>query len=115
MCLGEEYKSDGIDFTLDYGKFSNLPVFVEDMAYAKRHVDVNVDPALSVLQPKGLYSSLEEGLKLGLFINSSLGTVPLKGWVIRCFVLFVFFGYISEKYQFVIPGNVQTPFVLLIQ
>ncbi|XP_029433338.1 lysosomal alpha-glucosidase-like isoform X2 [Rhinatrema bivittatum] len=68
------------DFTFDPERFGTLPQMVEDLHGHGQHYVPIVDPGISSTQPPGSYWPYDEGLKRGIFVNTSRGA-PLVGEV----------------------------------
>ncbi|GAB6021085.1 hypothetical protein CHUAL_003718 [Chamberlinius hualienensis] len=99
VSLASEYKNKAIDFTLDHRKFTNLLIFTEELATNHRYLDVDVDPAISAELPDGTYLPYDEGIKAGIFVNSSFKKFPLVGLTNSGGSVFVDFGNkASEKW-----------------
>ncbi|XP_078521078.1 lysosomal alpha-glucosidase-like [Lissotriton helveticus] len=75
-----DYMKSAQDFTIDTKTFGTLPQLVEDLHNHSQHYVVILDPAISSTQPPGSYWPYDEGLKRGIFINSSTGQ-PMIGKV----------------------------------
>ncbi|KAL8175379.1 UNVERIFIED_CONTAM: hypothetical protein K2H54_021715, partial [Gekko kuhli] len=75
-----DYMDGSRDFTADPQKFSTLPQMVEDLhKHGQRYVMI-LDPGISSTHPPGSYWPYDEGLKRGIFINTTEGK-PLIGQV----------------------------------
>ncbi|NXH48843.1 LYAG glucosidase, partial [Dicaeum eximium] len=75
-----DYMDGYRDFTLDSQKFASLPSLVEDLhKHGQRYVMI-LDPGISSSSPHGSYWPFDEGLRRGLFLNTSQGQ-PLIGQV----------------------------------
>ncbi|XP_060754556.1 lysosomal alpha-glucosidase [Neoarius graeffei] len=76
-----DYMDRTLDFTFDPMRFSTLPDLVKDLhLHSQRYVMI-LDPGISSTQPPGTYEPFEEGIKSGIFINSSSGgTLIGKVW-----------------------------------
>ncbi|XP_034987341.2 lysosomal alpha-glucosidase isoform X1 [Zootoca vivipara] len=75
-----DYMDGYRDFTIDSQKFGTLPQLVEDLHKHGQHYVMILDPGISSTQPPGSYWPYDEGLKRGIFINSTQGK-PLIGKV----------------------------------
>lgn len=75
-----DYMKAALDFTIDTNTFGTLPQLVEDLHNHSQHYVVLLDPAISSTQPSGSYWPYDEGVKRGIFINSSTGQ-PMIGKV----------------------------------
>ncbi|MCI4393474.1 hypothetical protein PGIGA_G00157810 [Pangasianodon gigas] len=76
-----DYMDRALDFTFEPVSFSTLPDLVKDLhLHSQRYVMI-LDPGISSTQPPGTYGPFEEGIKNGIFINSSSGeTLIGKVW-----------------------------------
>ncbi|XP_068764111.1 lysosomal alpha-glucosidase-like isoform X5 [Struthio camelus] len=73
-----DYMDGYRDFTFDPEKFASLPSLVEDLhKHGQRYVMI-LDPGISSTNPHGSYWPFDEGLRRGLFINTTQGQ-PLIG------------------------------------
>ncbi|NXA75611.1 LYAG glucosidase, partial [Thryothorus ludovicianus] len=86
-----DYMDGYRDFTLDSQKFSSLPSLVEDLhKHGQRYVMI-LDPGISSTSPHGSYWPFDEGLRRGLFLNTTQGQ-PLIGKVWPGFTAFADFS-----------------------
>lgn len=69
-----EYMDRHLDFTVDKNKWGGLGDFVKTLhdKYHQHYIPI-VDPGISSTQPRGSYPAYDEGLQMGVFINSSNG------------------------------------------
>ncbi|NXE37801.1 LYAG glucosidase, partial [Ptilorrhoa leucosticta] len=75
-----DYMDGYRDFTLDSQKFASLPSLVQDLhKHGQRYVMI-LDPGISSTSPHGSYWPFDEGLRRGLFLNTTQGQ-PLIGQV----------------------------------
>ncbi|KFQ99838.1 Lysosomal alpha-glucosidase, partial [Nipponia nippon] len=75
-----DYMDGYRDFTFDPQKFASLPSLVEDLhKHGQRYVMI-LDPGISSTSPHGSYWPFDEGLRRGLFLNTTQGQ-PLIGQV----------------------------------
>ncbi|KFW84426.1 Lysosomal alpha-glucosidase, partial [Manacus vitellinus] len=75
-----DYMDGYRDFTFDSQKFASLPSLVEDLhKHGQRYVMI-LDPGISSTNPQGSYWPFDEGLRRGLFLNTTQGQ-PLIGKV----------------------------------
>ncbi|KAM6121973.1 lysosomal alpha-glucosidase-like [Phoenicopterus ruber ruber] len=75
-----DYMDGYRDFTFDPQKFASLPSLVEDLhKHGQRYVMI-LDPGISSTNPHGSYWPFDEGLRRGLFLNTTQGQ-PLIGQV----------------------------------
>ncbi|KGL75080.1 Lysosomal alpha-glucosidase, partial [Tinamus guttatus] len=82
-----DYMDGYRDFTFDPEKFASLPSLVEDLhKHGQRYVMI-LDPGISSTNPQGSYWPFDEGLRQGLFINTTQGQ-PLIGQVWPGFTAF---------------------------
>ncbi|KAM8798466.1 lysosomal alpha-glucosidase-like [Eudromia elegans] len=82
-----DYMDGYRDFTFDPEKFASLPSLVEDLhKHGQRYVMI-LDPGISSTNPNGSYWPFDEGLRQGLFINTTQGQ-PLIGQVWPGFTVF---------------------------
>ncbi|NXA38556.1 LYAG glucosidase, partial [Eudromia elegans] len=82
-----DYMDGYRDFTFDPEKFASLPSLVEDLhKHGQRYVMI-LDPGISSTNPNGSYWPFDEGLRQGLFINTTQGQ-PLIGQVWPGFTAF---------------------------
>ncbi|NXU89451.1 LYAG glucosidase, partial [Xiphorhynchus elegans] len=75
-----DYMDGYRDFTFDSQKFASLPSLVEDLHKHGQHYVMILDPGISSTNPRGSYWPFDEGLKRGLFLNTTQGQ-PLIGQV----------------------------------
>ncbi|NXD21371.1 LYAG glucosidase, partial [Spelaeornis formosus] len=75
-----DYMDGYRDFTLDSQKFASLPSLVEDLHKHGQHYVMILDPGISSTSPHGSYWPFDEGLRRGLFLNTTQGQ-PLIGQV----------------------------------
>ncbi|NWU25668.1 LYAG glucosidase, partial [Dyaphorophyia castanea] len=86
-----DYMDGYRDFTLDSQKFSSLPSLVQDLhKHGQRYVMI-LDPGISSTSPHGSYWPFDEGLRRGLFLNTTQGQ-PLIGKVWPGFTAFADFS-----------------------
>ncbi|KFP18506.1 Lysosomal alpha-glucosidase, partial [Egretta garzetta] len=86
-----DYMDGYRDFTFDPWKFTSLPSLVEDLhKHGQRYVMI-LDPGISSTNPHGSYWPFDEGLKRGLFLNTTQGQ-PLIGQVWPGFTAFADFS-----------------------
>uniref|UniRef100_A0A8B9QGR7 P-type domain-containing protein n=1 Tax=Apteryx owenii TaxID=8824 RepID=A0A8B9QGR7_APTOW len=86
-----DYMDGYRDFTFDPEKFASLPSLVEDLhKHGQRYVMI-LDPGISSTNPHGSYWPFDEGLRRGLFINTTQGQ-PLIGQVWPGFTAFADFS-----------------------
>uniref|UniRef100_A0A8C9UDN8 P-type domain-containing protein n=1 Tax=Serinus canaria TaxID=9135 RepID=A0A8C9UDN8_SERCA len=86
-----DYMDGYRDFTLDSQKFASLPSLVEDLhKHGQRYVMI-LDPGISSTSPQGSYWPFDEGLRRGLFLNTTQGQ-PLIGQVWPGFTAFADFS-----------------------
>ncbi|NWX89039.1 LYAG glucosidase, partial [Nothoprocta pentlandii] len=82
-----DYMDGYRDFTFDPEKFASLPSLVADLhKHGQRYVMI-LDPGISSTNPHGSYRPFDEGLRQGLFINTTQGQ-PLIGQVWPGFTAF---------------------------
>uniref|UniRef100_U3KHM3 P-type domain-containing protein n=1 Tax=Ficedula albicollis TaxID=59894 RepID=U3KHM3_FICAL len=82
-----DYMDGYRDFTLDSQKFTSLPSLVEDLhKHGQRYVMI-LDAGISSTSPHGSYWPFDEGLRRGLFLNTTKGQ-PLIGQVWPGFTAF---------------------------
>ncbi|XP_048349411.1 lysosomal alpha-glucosidase-like [Sphaerodactylus townsendi] len=75
-----DYMDSYRDFTTDAKNFDTLPHLVEDLhKHGQRYVMI-LDPGISSTNPPGSYWPYDEGVKRGIFINTTQGK-PLIGKV----------------------------------
>ncbi|XP_032930427.1 lysosomal alpha-glucosidase-like isoform X2 [Catharus ustulatus] len=82
-----DYMDGYRDFTLDSQKFTSLPSLVEDLHKHGQHYVMILDPGISSTSPHGSYWPFDEGLRRGLFLNTTKGQ-PLIGQVWPGFTAF---------------------------
>ncbi|XP_053333226.1 lysosomal alpha-glucosidase [Clarias gariepinus] len=76
-----DYMDRSLDFTFDPEGFSTLPDLVRDLHLHSQRYVLILDPGISSVQPPGTYAPYEEGIKGGVFINTSSGeTLIGKVW-----------------------------------
>uniref|UniRef100_A0A8C9ET01 P-type domain-containing protein n=1 Tax=Pavo cristatus TaxID=9049 RepID=A0A8C9ET01_PAVCR len=75
-----DYMDGYRDFTFDPQKFASLPSLVEDLHKHGQHYVMILDPGISSTSPHGSYWPFDEGLRRGLFLNTTQGQ-PLIGQV----------------------------------
>ncbi|XP_065588967.1 lysosomal alpha-glucosidase-like isoform X2 [Cyrtonyx montezumae] len=75
-----DYMDGYRDFTFDPQKFASLPSLVEDLHKHGQHYVMILDPGISSTSPRGSYWPFDEGLRRGLFLNTTQGQ-PLIGQV----------------------------------
>ncbi|KAI4903325.1 hypothetical protein NFI96_015943 [Prochilodus magdalenae] len=76
-----DYMDRALDFTFEPEKFSTLPDLVKDLHMHNQRYVMILDPGISSTQPAGSYLPYEDGIKQGIFINSSSGdTLIGKVW-----------------------------------
>uniref|UniRef100_A0A7M4FH22 Integrator complex subunit 1 n=1 Tax=Crocodylus porosus TaxID=8502 RepID=A0A7M4FH22_CROPO len=75
-----DYMEGYRDFTFDPQAFSTLPQLVEDLHKHGQHYVMILDPGISSTNPRGSYWPFDEGLRRGIFINTTEGQ-PLIGQV----------------------------------
>ncbi|KGL86579.1 Lysosomal alpha-glucosidase, partial [Charadrius vociferus] len=86
-----DYMDGYRDFTVDPQKFASLPSLVEDLhKHGQRYVMI-LDPGISSTNPHGSYWPFDEGLRRGLFLNTTQGQ-PLIGQVWPGFTAFADFS-----------------------
>ncbi|NXY72640.1 LYAG glucosidase, partial [Glareola pratincola] len=86
-----DYMDGYRDFTFDPQKFASLPSLVEDLhKHGQRYVMI-LDPGISSTNPHGSYWPFDEGLRRGLFLNTTQGQ-PLIGQVWPGFTAFADFS-----------------------
>uniref|UniRef100_A0A672U1E2 P-type domain-containing protein n=1 Tax=Strigops habroptila TaxID=2489341 RepID=A0A672U1E2_STRHB len=68
-----DYMDGYRDFTLDSQKFASLPSLVEDLHKHGQHYVMILDPGISSTNPNGSYWPFDEGLRRGLFLNTTQG------------------------------------------
>ncbi|XP_076207479.1 lysosomal alpha-glucosidase-like isoform X1 [Aptenodytes patagonicus] len=86
-----DYMDGYRDFTFDPQKFASLPSLVEDLHKHGQHYVIILDPGISSTNPHGSYWPFDEGLKRGLFLNTTQGQ-PLIGQVWPGFTAFADFS-----------------------
>ncbi|XP_031575111.1 lysosomal alpha-glucosidase-like [Actinia tenebrosa] len=76
-----EYMREHLDFTVDSNKWGGLGDFVKKLQtqYNQHYIPI-VDPGISNVQPSGSYKPYSDGLKMGVFVNSTNGG-PIVGKV----------------------------------
>ncbi|XP_077172990.1 lysosomal alpha-glucosidase-like [Paroedura picta] len=75
-----DYMDGYRDFTTDPQRFSTLPQMVDDLhKHGQRYVMI-LDPGISSTRPPGSYWPYDEGVKRGIFVNTTKGK-PLIGKV----------------------------------
>ncbi|KFW04784.1 Lysosomal alpha-glucosidase, partial [Eurypyga helias] len=86
-----DYMDGYRDFTFDPQKFASLPSLVADLhKHGQRYVMI-LDPGISSTNPHGSYWPFDEGLRRGLFLNTTQGQ-PLIGQVWPGFTAFADFS-----------------------
>ncbi|KAF5888798.1 lysosomal alpha-glucosidase-like [Clarias magur] len=76
-----DYMDRALDFTFDPEDFSTLPDLVRDLHLHSQYYVLILDPGISSVQPPGTYAPYEDGIKSGVFINTSSGeTLIGKVW-----------------------------------
>uniref|UniRef100_A0A8D0G2F7 P-type domain-containing protein n=1 Tax=Sphenodon punctatus TaxID=8508 RepID=A0A8D0G2F7_SPHPU len=75
-----DYMEGYRDFTVDPERFNTLPQMVEDLQKHGQYYVMILDPGISSTHPPGSYWPYDEGLRRGIFINSTQGK-PLIGQV----------------------------------
>nr|XP_006112923.1 lysosomal alpha-glucosidase [Pelodiscus sinensis]XP_006112924.1 lysosomal alpha-glucosidase [Pelodiscus sinensis]XP_006112926.1 lysosomal alpha-glucosidase [Pelodiscus sinensis] len=68
-----DYMEGYRDFTYEPEKFDTLPQLVEDLHKHGQHYVMITDPAISSSNPPGSYWPYDEGLRRGIFINTTEG------------------------------------------
>ncbi|XP_062463934.1 lysosomal alpha-glucosidase-like isoform X2 [Pezoporus occidentalis] len=68
-----DYMDGYRDFTFDSQKFASLPSLVEDLHKHGQHYVMILDPGISSTNPNGSYWPFDEGLRRGLFLNTTQG------------------------------------------
>uniref|UniRef100_A0A8B9F9V5 P-type domain-containing protein n=1 Tax=Amazona collaria TaxID=241587 RepID=A0A8B9F9V5_9PSIT len=68
-----DYMDGYRDFTFDSQKFASLPSLVEDLHKHGQHYVMILDPGISSTDPNGSYWPFDEGLRRGLFLNTTQG------------------------------------------
>ncbi|XP_053132268.1 lysosomal alpha-glucosidase-like [Hemicordylus capensis] len=68
-----DYMDGYRDFTMDSQKFATLPQLVEDLHKHGQYYVMILDPGISSTHPPGSYWPYDEGLKRGIFINTTQG------------------------------------------
>ncbi|KFZ60444.1 Lysosomal alpha-glucosidase, partial [Podiceps cristatus] len=86
-----DYMDGYRDFTFDPQKFASLPSLVDDLHKHGQHYVMILDPGISSTNPHGSYWPFDEGLRRGLFLNTTQGQ-PLIGQVWPGFTAFADFS-----------------------
>ncbi|NXW01415.1 LYAG glucosidase, partial [Fregetta grallaria] len=86
-----DYMDGYRDFTVDPQKFASLPSVVEDLHKHRQRYVMILDPGISSTNPHGSYWPFDEGLRRGLFLNTTRGQ-PLIGQVWPGFTAFADFS-----------------------
>ncbi|XP_040976019.1 lysosomal alpha-glucosidase-like isoform X6 [Aquila chrysaetos chrysaetos] len=86
-----DYMDGYRDFTFDPQKFASLPSLVEDLHKHRQRYVMILDPGISSTNPRGSYWPFDEGLRRGLFLNTTQGQ-PLIGQVWPGFTAFADFS-----------------------
>nr|XP_008162912.2 lysosomal alpha-glucosidase-like isoform X1 [Chrysemys picta bellii] len=68
-----DYMEGYRDFTFDPEKFDTLPQLVEDLHKHGQYYVMILDPGISSTNPPGSYWPYDEGLRRGIFINTTQG------------------------------------------
>ncbi|XP_009581162.1 PREDICTED: lysosomal alpha-glucosidase, partial [Fulmarus glacialis] len=68
-----DYMDGYRDFTVDPQNFASLPSLVEDLHKHRQRYVMILDPGISSTSPHGSYWPFDEGLRRGLFLNTTQG------------------------------------------